>query len=46
MNDWNNEHIAGYQPRSKNGIGYVPAEPGLGVDVDVKSLGTLLCVSQ
>ena len=46
MNDWNNEHIAGYQPRSKNGIGSVPAEPGLGVDVDVKSLGTPLFVSK
>ena len=46
MNDWNNEHIAGYQPRSKNGIGSVPAEPGLGVVVDVKSLGTPLFVSK
>ena len=46
MNDWNNEHIAGYQPRSKNGIGSVPTEPGLGVNVDVKSLGTPLFVSK
>jgi L-alanine-DL-glutamate epimerase-like enolase superfamily enzyme len=39
MNDWTNEHIAGYQPRSKNGFGSAPTGPGLGVEVDVKSLG-------
>lgn len=39
MNDWNNEHIAGYQPRSKNGIGSAPTGPGLGVEVDIESLG-------
>ena len=33
-------------PRSKNGIGSVPTEPGLGVDVDVKSLGSPLFVSK
>jgi cis-L-3-hydroxyproline dehydratase len=39
MNDWTNEHVAGYEPRSQNGIGAAPARPGLGVDVDVDALG-------
>ncbi len=39
MNDWNNEHIAGYQPRSEKSIGSAPAGPGLGVEVDLKALG-------
>ena len=39
MNDWTNEHVAGYQPRSVNGVGYTPTGPGLGVDVDVALLG-------
>jgi len=39
MNDWTNEHVAGYQPRSRDGIGHVPTGPGLGVDVDVDRLG-------
>ena len=39
MNDWTNEHIAGYQPRSKNGFGSAPTDPGLGVEVDIESLG-------
>lgn len=39
MNDWNNEHVAGYQPRSRNGFGSVPAGPGLGIEVDVGLLG-------
>src|SRR6185437_12269799 len=39
MNDWTNEHVAGYQPRSQGGVGAAPATPGLGVDVDVASLG-------
>ena len=39
MNDWTNEHIAGYQPRSQNGVGSAPTGPGLGVEVDVKALG-------
>src|SRR4051794_19991148 len=34
MNDWTNEHVAGYQPRSSNGFGAAPTGPGLGVDVD------------
>jgi cis-L-3-hydroxyproline dehydratase len=39
MNDWTNEHIAGYQPRSVDGIGRAPSAPGLGVQVDLEMLG-------
>jgi cis-L-3-hydroxyproline dehydratase len=39
MNDWTNEHIAGYQPRSANGTGAAPAGPGLGIEVDLEMLG-------
>jgi len=39
MNDWTNEHIADYQPRSVNGRGSAPTGPGLGVEVDSDRLG-------
>ncbi|MGI9316972.1 MAG: mandelate racemase/muconate lactonizing enzyme family protein [bacterium] len=39
MNDWTNEHISGYAPRSENGFGAAPRGPGLGVEVDVERLG-------
>lgn len=39
MNDWNNEHVAGYRPRSQDGYGSAPAGPGLGIDVDAGLLG-------
>lgn len=39
MNDWTNEHVAGYQPRSIGGHGSAPEGPGLGVEVDVSLLG-------
>jgi L-alanine-DL-glutamate epimerase-like enolase superfamily enzyme len=39
MNDWTNEHIAGYEPRSADGVGAVPTSPGLGVAVDIEALG-------
>ena len=42
MNDWTLEHIAGYQPRSQRGVGPVPDGPGLGIEVDVASLGAPL----
>lgn len=42
MNDWTNEHIAGYQPRSDNGRGRVPSGPGLGVEIDEEMLGAPL----
>jgi cis-L-3-hydroxyproline dehydratase len=39
MNDWTNEHVAGYAPRSVAGFGAAPDGPGLGVDVDASALG-------
>ena len=39
MNDWTNEHIAGYEPRSSSGFGSAPLGPGLGVEVDTERLG-------
>jgi cis-L-3-hydroxyproline dehydratase len=39
MNDWTNEHVAGYEPRSHDGVGAAPEGPGLGIDVDVDALG-------
>lgn len=42
MNDWTNEHIAGYEPRSANGRGAAPIGPGLGVEVDIGRLGSPL----
>ncbi len=39
MNDWTNEHVAGYQPRSENGFGSAPVGAGLGIEVDAGLLG-------
>lgn len=39
MNDWTVEHVAGYRPRSENGLGSVPSGAGLGIEVDVELLG-------
>jgi L-alanine-DL-glutamate epimerase-like enolase superfamily enzyme len=39
MNDWTREHVAGYEPRSRGGVGAAPDGPGLGVEVDVERLG-------
>ncbi|MCJ8519090.1 L-alanine-DL-glutamate epimerase-like enolase superfamily enzyme [Pseudorhizobium tarimense] len=39
FNDWTNEHVAGYQPRSLNGMGSAPTGPGLGIEVDLSVLG-------
>jgi L-alanine-DL-glutamate epimerase-like enolase superfamily enzyme len=39
MNDWTLEHVAGYEPRSANGVGRAPTKPGLGIDVDLELLG-------
>jgi L-alanine-DL-glutamate epimerase-like enolase superfamily enzyme len=42
MNDWTNEHVAGYQPRSRDGVGSAPTGPGLGIEVDTGLLGAPL----
>ena len=39
MNDWTNEHVAGYRPKSENGFGSAPGGAGLGIEVDVGLLG-------
>ena len=39
MNDWTNEHVAGHEPRSRDGVGAAPSAPGLGIEVDVAALG-------
>ena len=39
MNDWTDNHVAGYQPRSANGRGAAPTTAGLGVTVDANVLG-------
>ena len=39
MNDWTDNHLAGYQPRSVEGRGSAPTTPGLGVTVDPSVLG-------
>jgi L-alanine-DL-glutamate epimerase-like enolase superfamily enzyme len=39
MNDWTREHVAGYEPRSRHGVGAAPTAPGLGIAVDVDLLG-------
>lgn len=39
MNDWTNEHVAGYRPRSSNGFGAAPDGAGLGIEVDAAALG-------
>ncbi len=45
MNDWVKEHIAGYRPRSRNGVGAPYPGPGLGVEVDAQALGQPLFVA-
>jgi cis-L-3-hydroxyproline dehydratase len=45
MNDWTNEHIAGYQPRSVAGFGSAPSGTGLGIEVDISRLGKPLLTS-
>lgn len=39
MNDWVQEHVAGYAPRSQEGFGSAPEGPGLGIEVDLDLLG-------
>ena len=42
MNDWTDNQIAGYHPKSVNGIGAAPLGPGLGIEVDRSKLGAPL----
>ncbi len=42
FNDWTLEHVAGYQPRSVRGRGKAPEAPGLGIEVDIHTLGPAL----
>jgi L-alanine-DL-glutamate epimerase-like enolase superfamily enzyme len=44
MNDWTNEHVAGHQPRSRNGVGSAPVAAGLGIEVARDLLGEPLLV--
>ena len=46
MNDWTNEHVAGYEPRSVNGYGSAPTGPGLGITVDPSTLGAPIITAQ
>ncbi|HET9125877.1 MAG TPA: mandelate racemase/muconate lactonizing enzyme family protein [Solirubrobacteraceae bacterium] len=39
MNDWTNEHLAGHEPRSRDGVGAAPTAPGLGIAIDESLLG-------
>lgn len=39
MNAWVNEHIAGFEPASRDGVGEAPDGPGLGIEVDAAALG-------
>jgi len=39
MNDWTRDHVAGYEPRSRDGWGAPPPGPGLGIRVDSAMLG-------
>src|SRR3990172_3002863 len=45
MNDWVQEHIAGWQPRSQKGYGAPAPRAGLGVEVDAGALGEPLFVA-
>jgi len=42
FNDWTNEHVGAYQPRSQNGFGSAPTAPGLGVEVERVLIGSPL----
>jgi L-alanine-DL-glutamate epimerase-like enolase superfamily enzyme len=45
MNDWTNEHLAGYEPRSAGAYGSARTQPGLGITVDLEHLGQPLFTS-
>ena len=46
FNDWTNEHVAGYEPRSVEGRGAAITRPGLGIDVDLAGLTELAVFGQ
>jgi len=39
INDFVNEHVAGYQPHSEGAVGAAPTGAGLGIDIDLEQLG-------
>jgi len=39
FNDWTDEHVGGYQPRTVNGRGAAPTSPGLGINIDMSMVG-------
>jgi L-alanine-DL-glutamate epimerase-like enolase superfamily enzyme len=39
FNDWTDGHVAGHAPRSRDGRGSAPTDPGLGITVDAAALG-------
>ncbi len=45
FNDWTDGHVAGWNPRSRNGAGSAPTGPGLGIDVDPSGLELLFSVT-
>ena len=38
INDFVNEHVAGYEPRSQGAVGAAPRGPGLGLEVELEPL--------
>lgn len=44
MNDWTDGHVAGYNPRSVDGRGSAPTEPGLGITVRTDGLEQVFSV--
>jgi L-alanine-DL-glutamate epimerase-like enolase superfamily enzyme len=45
FNDWTQEHVAEYVPRSRNGWGAAPKGAGLGIQVNRESIGKpLFCI--
>lgn len=39
FNDWTDGHLAGRNPRSKDGFGSAPTAPGLGIEIEEEKLG-------
>ncbi|MEU2722126.1 mandelate racemase/muconate lactonizing enzyme family protein [Streptomyces smyrnaeus] len=45
MNDWTDGHVAGHQPRSRNGRGAAPTGPGLGITVRTDGLESVFHIA-